>query len=106
MHPSFLSRATLQPPPRVSLGPAQPSPSPPPGPSRGARAWPPHRPHRHETLNLDFLPLKGLGTHREPNRWVAFKQKMTLIVTKYNERLLYISLEPEAQISLSGFHCS
>lgn len=28
---------------------------------------------------------------------------MTLIVTKYNECRMYVSLEPQAQISLSGF---
>lgn len=33
----------------------------------------------------------------------ALKQKMTLIVTNYNERRMYVSLEPQAQISLSEF---
>lgn len=31
---------------------------------------------------------------------------MTLIVTKYNECRMHVSLEPQAQISLSEFDCT
>lgn len=51
-----------------------------------------------------YLPPEGSCTRRQPNQRTAFKQKMTLIVTKYNKCLMYISLEPQAQISLSEFH--
>lgn len=59
---------------------------------------------RKPTLDPKHLShsLKGFCPPQRPHQWIASKQRMTLTVTRHNKHLMCLSLEAQAEISLSA----